>query len=121
MVILGVGSGVLDSKLGAMANDAGDAFGIPDGDTMQTVLNNTGLEGAMKLAMTTIIGIYNDGAMTLVKSGTSTVGGIVIGAVVWGGEQLTPAKVPAAVKAVQGRHWFNKIQNTVTDFENLLD
>jgi hypothetical protein len=74
--------------------------------------------------MTTIIGIYNDAAMTVLTSGADKVvsySGIAIGAVVWGGQQLTPSQVPAAVKALQGRHWFNKLQNTVTDFENLLD
>jgi len=73
--------------------------------------------------MMTIIGVYNGAAMTLLSAGADKLvqyGGIAIGALVWGGEQLTADKVPAAVKAFLGRHFFNKLQNTAADFENLL-
>ena len=122
MVILGASIGAIDSRLGAMSNP-GDPSKPPDPLEMQRALNVAGLDGAMKQMMMTIIGVYNGAAMTLVSAGADKLvqyGGIAVGALAWGGEQLAADKVPVAVKALLARHWFNKLQNTVIDFENLL-
>jgi hypothetical protein len=122
MVILGGSIGAIDSRLGGMSNPANPDW-APDSKEMQQAFNTVGLEAGLKQTMMAIIGVYNGAAMTLVSAGADklvTAGGIAIGALAWGGDQLTATKVPAAVKALQSKYWYSALPRTVIDFENLL-